>query len=245
MKKLLYISLAALMLLGCARKNESGKEAQKSYRNALNDSIRKISMEIDSCHDMAATLSDKVNNLLPEFRPVEKAREVEGYMIYQGWENRYPLMQTGVVARLSANRRLELVAVLKGGEFDRIRVNVPSATAETETVVHDQALNYRQNGLNTVLFTGAAADSVARLIADNELNPITVTFLNGDKATGTWKMGNENAKMITMTYLLYSSHVDQLRLEKRSLLLGEKLKLLRLHDAEMKSKGGSTEEVMR
>ncbi|MDE7413064.1 MAG: hypothetical protein K2N05_04635 [Muribaculaceae bacterium] len=229
MKKTILLSVAVLILSGCVKKNESTTDAQKSYIEALDDSIKNITSQIDSCNDMASSLQDKIGSLLPEFRAVSKAREVEGYMIFQGWENRYPLQSTGMVARLSESRQLELVAVLQGGNFDRIRVNVPSATAESETVAYDQALNYRQGGLNTVLFTGADADSIAKLIADNELNPITVTFLNGGKPTGTWRMAHDNAKMITMTYLLYSANKDQKRLEKESLKLGEKLKLLRKH----------------
>ncbi|MDE6026826.1 MAG: hypothetical protein K2G23_01990, partial [Muribaculaceae bacterium] len=204
MKKTVILSAALLLLAGCAHKNESGKAARESYRAALEDSIKNVTAQIDSCNEVAVSLQDKIGNLLPEFRAVAKAREVEGYMIFQGWESRYPLQSTGMVARLSESRQLELVAVLKGGNFDRIRVNAPSATAESAVVPHDQALNYRQGGLNTVMFTGPEADSVAQLIADNELNPITVTFLNGGKPAGTWKMEHGNAKMITMTYLLYS-----------------------------------------
>lgn len=229
MKKSVVMALALVMLAGCAKKNESGKEMQKSYQVALDDSIKSVTFKIDSCNDVAKLLQDKIGSLLPEFRAVSKAREVEGYMIFQGWENRYPLQNTGVVARLSESRQLELVGVLKGGEFDHIRVNVPSQTAETAVVPFDQALNYRQGGLNTVLFTGPEADSVAQLIADNELNPITVTFLNGGKTIRTWKMDHDNAKMITMTYLLYSANKDHKRLEQESLKLGEKLKLLRQH----------------
>lgn len=230
MKKIFILSAAGLLLLmGCAKKNESGKEMQKNYHAALVDSVKAVTAEIDSCNDMAKTLSDKVGQLLPEFRAVDNSREVEGYLIFQGWEKRYPLQSTGLVARLSASHQIELVGVLKGGYFDQIRINVPSATAETSVVAYDQALNYRANGMNTVMFSGDEADAVAKLIADNELNPITVTFLNGGKTTGTWKMPNDYAKMITMSYLLYSSYREQKALELQSMKLGEKLKLLREH----------------
>ncbi|MDE6296418.1 MAG: hypothetical protein K2L89_01095 [Muribaculaceae bacterium] len=239
MKKIVVFSLAMVLLAGCAKKNESGQKAQDSYKEALEDSIKSVSAEIDSCNSVATTLSDKVGSLLPEFRAVSNPHEVEGYMIFQGWEKRYPLTETGVVARLSESRQLELVAALKGGEFDRIRVSAPSVTAESDVVKYDQALNYRANGLNTVLFTGAQADSVAQLISENELNPIMVTFLNGGKSVGTWKMHNDNVKMITMTYLLYSSNKEHKRLEQESLKLGEKLKLLRQHQERQVDKESS------
>ncbi len=239
MRKIAIYSFALLLLAGCAHKNESGKEAQESYKKALEDSISNVTAEIDSCNDVAASLTDKIGSLLPEFRSVNKAKEVEGYTIFQGWENRYPLQNTGLVARLNASRQLELVGVLKGGEFDRIRVTVPSGSAESAVVAYDQALNYRRGGLNTVLFSGDEADSIAALIADNELNPITVTFLNGGKSTGTWKMPNDYAKMITMSYLLYSSNLEQQRLTQKSHLLTEKLKLLRRHQESEKDRTAS------
>ena len=228
-RRILPILLGVVMLGGCAHKNESGKKAIESYSQALSDSIRNVTAEIDSCNDVSTTLTDKINNLLPEFRAVEKSREVEGYMIFQGWENKYPLTSTGVVARLSASRQLELVAVLKGGNFDQIRVNGPQSSASSSVVPNDQALNYRQDGMNTVMFTGKEADEVANLIADNELNPVTITFLNNGKTVGSYKLPHDNAKMITMTYLLYSTQKEQMGVAQKSILLGEKLKLLREH----------------
>lgn len=236
MKKIVYLIFALLLLGACARKNESGREAQENYGKALEDSIRSISMEIDSCNEVAESLSDKIGNLLPEFRAVNNAREVEGYMIFQGWENKYPLKSTGLVARLSDSRELELVAALSGGVFDQIRVTGPAVVASSDVVPNDQALNYRQEGLTTVMFSGEAADSVAKLIADNELNPLTVTFMNGGKTTGSCKLDNENAKMITMTYIFYSANREQAILKHRSLKLGEKLKLLRQHKEKSEQK---------
>lgn len=242
MKITAIVSIALVLLTGCAKKSDSGEKAHVSYKEALEDSIKNVTTQIDSCNDMADILSDKVSNLLPEFRAVNKAREVEGYMIFQGWENRYPLQSTGLVARLSASRQLELVAVLNGGVFDRIRVNVPSTSVESDIVPYDQAMNYRQGGRNTVLFVGNEADSIASLIADNELNPITVTFLNGGRTTGSWKMSNDYAKMITITWLLYSSNIEQQKLTQKSLLLTEKLKLLRRHQEAEKEKVSASQK---
>ena len=76
-RRILPILLGVVMLGGCAHKNESGKKAIESYSQALSDSIRNVTAEIDSCNDVSTTLTDKINNLLPEFRAVEKSREVE------------------------------------------------------------------------------------------------------------------------------------------------------------------------
>ena len=237
MKNLILIGIAALLTCGCARKNNSGKEAQLNYQMALTDSIAKVTDEIDSCRVAAGTLSEQVDALLRDFTSVNNSREVEGYMIFNGWQNRYPLQKTGVVARLNASERIELVAALSNGVFDQIRIITPTETAETSVVVHDQALNYRRDGLTTVLFSGEKAESVASLIADNELNPLTVVFLNGGRETGKWKIPEDYAKMISMTSMLSTARNNQMKMERQSVLLGEKLKLLRRHQEE--SKGDS------
>lgn len=217
------------MLAGCAHKNDSGERARSAYKEVLADSIAATEAEIDSCNNNVAILSEKVNELLPDFVPVNKAREVEGYTIFRGWESRYPLQQTGLVARIAENEGLELVAALSGGVFDQIRVSGPTASEFSEIVPHDQALNYRRDGLTTVMFTGARADSIAMLIADNELNPVTVTYLQGGRQTGSWRMPEDYKKMISITWLLSSTHREQNRVERRAMMLGEKLKILRQH----------------
>lgn len=231
MKKVTAIALGALLLVGCAKKNDAGKLARENFAAALNDSIAAVQAEIDSCNSVVATLGNKVGYMLEDFTAVKNPREVEGYTIMKGWENRYPLQQTGVVARISDAEGLELIASLKGGVFDQLRVTSGEMSAVTPVIPHDQALNYRREGLTTVMFTGEAADSVARLITDNELNPITVTYLNGGRPTGTWKITNDYAKMISMTTMLYNDRSTQTRLERRVIMLGEKLKLLRQHVA--------------
>jgi len=242
MKKIYLMMTAALMIAagGCAHKNESGKKAEREYQQARTDSITNVTARIDSCNEAAATLSDRVNELLRDFTAVNRSREVEGYTIYNGWQNRYPLQSTGVVARINASEGIELVAALSKGVFDRIRIQTPDASAETETVPNDQALNYRRDGLTTVMFSGEKAAEAAALVADNELNPVMVVFLNGGKETGRWKLPENYAKMISMTSLLYSTRTDQKKMEREAVVLGEKLKLLRRHQIEMK--GDSTEQ---
>lgn len=231
MKKAAILALATGLIMsgGCAKKNESGKKAAETYQETLKDSIKSLTTEIDSCDMVASSLSDQVNNLLRDFTAVNNSREVEGYTIFNGWEKRYPLKSTGLIARINGGEQLELVAALTGGVFDRISVTADQETLSTAVVPNDQALNYRRDGLTTVMFTGEEADAVARLIADNELNPITVTFLNNGKKTGSWHIPGDYAKMIAMTSMLYSAHKEQNALERKSVLLSEKVKLLRRH----------------
>lgn len=229
MKKSIYISLGLLLLTGCAGENKKGEEARKEYASSLDTEIAQTKSVEDSCRDAAAVLGDEINNLLRDFVPVNNSREVTGYTIFQGWQSRYPLKSTGFVARMSDGGAFELIAALSAGVFDRIRVSSGTESAETAIVPNDQALNYRREGLTTVLFSGPEANEVGRLIMDNELNPLTVTFLNGGKTTGTWKIPNENAKMISMTAMLTSRMAERNRIEKRGMLMAERLKLLRQH----------------
>lgn len=229
MKKFFIMAAGVLMLAGCAHKNDSGERAKNTYKEALADSIAATTAEIDSCNNNIAILTEKVNELLPDFVAVNNAREVEGYTIFRGWESRYPLRQTGLIARVAQNEGLELIAALSGGVFDQIRVSAPSVSEFSAIVSHDQALNYRRDGLTTVMFTGAQADSIAMLIADNQLNPVTVTYLQQGRNTGSWRMPDDYKKMVSMTWLLSSTHREQNRLERRAMMLGEKIKILRQH----------------
>lgn len=231
MKNLILAVIGTGLLIsgGCARSNDSGKIAREKYHLMLEDSIKSLTVEIDSCRAVSRGLSDEVNNLLRDFTAVNNSREVEGYTIFQGWANKYPLRSTGLVARINASEQLELVAALWNGVFDHIVVTSGAESSSTAVVPYDQALNYRRNGLNTVMFSGKEADAVALLIADNELNPITVNFMNGDVVSRSWSLPLENAKMIAVTDLLYRKHSEQKELERRAMMLSEKVKLIRQH----------------
>lgn len=231
LRLLSFLSLPSLLLLlilagGCVKHKTNSGEAMEAWTKSLDDSIRNVQLEIDSAQNNLDILHHQVGEWLRDFTYVNHQREVEGYTIFNGWQNRYPLTSTGLVARITESEGLELIAALKGGEFDRISVTAGTETLQSDAVPHDQALNYRANGLNTVLFTGGKADSIAQLIADNELNNINVTFIGRGKA-GSWSVPAANKKMIAATWMLYSSQREAERLERRIPVLNEKIKILR------------------
>ncbi len=228
MKKFICFILSGLILCACSP-NQEKKDRRADYSKALNDSVELIKTEIDSCNSQISILGDQVGVWLRDFTNVNNPREVEGYTIFNGWEKNYPLQSTGLIARITENEQLELIAALKGGIFDRIEVSVPEQTVSSATVPHDQALNYRREGLTTVMFSGGQTDTIAHLIADNELNIISVSFFQGDKKSGSWQMPANFRKMISATWMLYSSRSEQTRLERRVVMLNEKMKLLREH----------------
>lgn len=222
------------MLPACNSKKADGSknDAVPQYASSLSDSIKNYESEIESLREQESVVNDQVNVWLRDFTTVAKPREAGSYMIMTSWQNRYPLTATGLVARINDNGGFELVAALTGGNFTSIEVSGPAVSETSEVVPHDQALNYRAAGLNTVMFTGERADSIGALIADNELNPLTVTFLQGKKVQ-TWKLPAEYAKMISYTYLLYSNKKNLVNIEGRIKMLQEKIKIIRVHQNEL------------
>lgn len=202
---------------------------QNDYVSALQDSIAATQHAIDSCENQLKIETDQVNEWLRDFTTVSNPREVESYYIFQGWQNRYPLQGTGVIARISNGETLELIAALKYGTFDSITAEAAGSTASTAVVPNDQALNYRRDGLTTVMFSGPEADEVAKLIADNELNKITIIFKENGKVKSSWQMPDDYKKMISATSLLYSARRSQMSLENGLRLYTAKLNILRNH----------------
>lgn len=233
-----YIIILALVLpmlasCGSAGKTEADKDkAANEYKEALKDSVKSLGVEIDSCKSALGEINNNVGVWLRDFTVVENPREVEGYYIMNGWQSRYPLSSTGLVARLTKGEELEVIAALQSGRFNRIEVSSGDVTVTSSEVAHDQALNYSDGKLNTVMFSGQNAADMAKLIADNELNGVKLVFLEGGKVSGSWTLPTANKKMISATWMLYSSLKEQKRLENRELLLQKKLDILRRHIGE-------------
>ncbi len=160
--------------------------------------------------------------MISNFEYVSNPRQVEGYYIYNGWKNRYPLKQTGVVARITEDERFELIAVLSGKHFNQLSVSNGSESVETKVVPHDQALNYRAGSLNTVCFYGSAADSVGMFIAENMPDALTVTYMEGGK-TGSYTLPADQKEMIAATYNLYVAQRNNHRLEATIPMLSQKI----------------------
>lgn len=243
MKLLKYLGGACLLglMASCGARTETGKEAQETYGHSLNDSIRAVEADIDSCREQITLLNDQIGAWMRDFTNVANPREAGGYLIKTDWKNRYPLTSTGIVARLNDNGQFELIAALKGGNFDCISVAGPTESASSDIVPNDQALNYRAAGLTTVLFTGPKADEIGRLISDNQLNPLTLDFLQGSRVS-SWKIPADNAKMISYTYLLYDAQRNVARAQAKIPMLQEKIKILRIHRNKLETDTESSEK---
>lgn len=231
MNRIGYVIAGCLVLLtGCGGANtDKSAKAKQDYIESLEDSIRNIQTTIDSCNSQISILREDIESRLPDFVTVANPREVGSYTIMSSWRDKYPLTSTGLIARLDANNRFELVAALSGKPFNRITIQAPDESVSTDVVQADQALNYQTGSLTTVLFTGEVADLVGQLIADNELNPLTVIFDNGSPVS-SWKLPAGNSKMISYTYALSKDMKELKRLENQVPMLNEKIKIIREHE---------------
>lgn len=220
----LLLPLAAALALGaCGGKGGSeARDARQEWLMSLNDSIDALRAQVDSVNDEIEALRTQVGAMLDDFERVDDPRQVEGFTIYKGWARRYPLTQTGVVARMTENEALELVAALQGGTFEQIRATGSAGSATSARVPYDQALNYRAGGLNTVAFTGAAADSVGAVIAQSA-GDVQIEYI-GSK-TITRRLSPAEKEMIAATWRLTDARKRSAYLERLLPLLRERIKI--------------------
>ncbi len=204
------ISIAVSFMLisgACQRKNEAKERVQaerEKWEASLPDSLKAVERQSDSIKAELQALTNSFDAMVHAFDYVDNPREVEGYYIAGAWKANYPLKSTGLIARLTKSEKLELIAALSGGaHFDRLRVEANGQTAETSVVPHDQALNYRMTGLNTVCFSDSAANSCAKLIADNNGSDIRIIYLEGDRQTGTLSYPKQAQSVMMSTWNLY------------------------------------------
>lgn len=221
------IFVATLLMSGCGGRKADDKP-RADYSLSLGDSIEVMRTEIDSCNRAIASLKESQDIWLRDFTTVDNSREAAPYIIYSSFRDKYPPATTSVMARLADNGQFEIVAALAGARFSSITVTAPDVSASSETVPPDQALNYMAGNLNTVLFTGPKADSIGRLISDNELNNISVTFVNNGPVK-SWSIPDSYKKMLSATFRLYDAQRQINTLERRVPMLNRKINILREH----------------
>lgn len=203
-----------LSLFGCKKlvKPESAKEREE-WRASLTDSITVYQAKIDSIQMALAEIHSKIGNTLNNFTYISNPREVSGYYILDGWQNRYPLKQTGIVARINEDEALEVIAALSKGSFTHVSLSSEGQEYTSRPVPHDQAFNYKTADLNTVCFTGGSADSIAMFISNHRENPIKLTFIENN-TTGNFTIPQDEKNMISSTWNLYSTQREAKEIEK-------------------------------
>lgn len=221
--QLLLLTLLAASAASCGqvRKSEAAKE-HEAWEQSLNDSVAALRASVENDTRLIDSLHQEVGRLLPLFDRIDDPRQVEPFTIRKGWTARYPLTSTGLVARITENENIELVAALAGGTFDRLTVSAPRLGEQsTDVVPHDQALNYRAAGLNTVAFSGLRADSVARLIALAPEGSVTVAY-----GATSRRLPAAEQQMIADTWRLADAHRQAQIKERQLLITDQKIKIL-------------------
>ncbi|MDE5886135.1 MAG: hypothetical protein K2H46_00950 [Muribaculaceae bacterium] len=237
MKKIILLPILIFLLISggaCVRlKKPDSAQKHEQWVESLNDSVDLYKKQADSVADALSSMKEKVARLIPDFTHVSNPREVDGYYVYKGWASHFPLTSTSLVARISENEGLELIAALSGGVFNQISLSSGSQSVSSAIVPHDQALNYRAGNINTVCFSGAEADSVAAFIAANKDSAITVNFVGGARGA-SMSLSPEAKEMIAASWQLYSTQKESHRLEKMLPLLSRKVDLCRrmLHESD-------------
>lgn len=232
------IGLAVCMILAsCKVKTPSAVEERENWLSSLNDSIEKYEKQKAEVEQEIKKAREKVNGIIGTFDYVKNPRQVEGYYIFEGWKDRYPMLKTALVARVTEDERFELIATLTGAHFNEIAVTVNGETASSDIVAHDQALNYRAGNLNTVYFAGEKADDIGRLISANSTGKILLSFLNGNR-TGSLELPSDEKQMIAKTWDLYAAQKELIQYEKELPRLSGKISACR----RILDNGGSTSE---
>lgn len=230
MKTIFYILFAALAcgsLTGCGNKKKQQAEIEREkWIMSLNDSIITYKKQVNDINVLLDETRQEVNGIIGQFDYVNNTREVEGYHILTGWAKRYPLDRTGLVARVTEDGRLELLATLTGANFNEIAVMAGGQTVGSDVVPHDQALNYRAGNLNRVCFTGNRADSIGALISAYDDSDVDIVYMNGTK-TGALRMPADQRDMVARTWRLFDAERRMHQLEKELPRLNGKINACR------------------
>ena len=211
----LLIALPFLILCSCGLKKSEAHKEREAWIESLNDSITFYKMQVDDFTERLDDLHKEIADMLTDFEHVSNPREVTGYYICKDWVKKIPLNKSGIYARLSEDEKLEINATMMGGVFNQIQVSSPSATMESEIVPHDQAFNYRIGNKNMVWFSGNEADTIAEFIKDNLTEKLTLTFLNGEKKSGSIVIPDDEKEMIAQTWRLYESQLEVRMLQRK------------------------------
>lgn len=231
----MILTAYASLYTGCGNaKREQIARERDEWALSLEDTLKNL--QDSRTRDSIALVETRetVSRMIQNFTFVNNPREVEGYYLYTKFKESYPLKSTGLCARVLSNEGLELVAASKS-RFCAIRATSGSATAETEVVPPDQALNYTAAGLTTVAFTGAKADSLAMLIASAEGAPVKIEYLN-PAVTATYTLSPQQREEITATWNLYHNRCRTHLLEKSIANTARKIEATRITIDRMNAK---------
>ena len=216
MKQLLitFLLLSALANTSCKKlKKPEAATERETWIASFNDSIQYYNVLLDDINKNLNDTNREIAIMMEQFEYVSNPRQVTGYYILKGWNSKLPFTQTAIYSRITDDEKLEIIATLSSGIFNKIMVESDNNELTSQTVPHDQALNYRHSNYNTVCFSGAASDSIADFISSHKNEKIKLFFLNGSNKKD-FVIPDDEKSMISKTWELFSAQLEQKRLQK-------------------------------
>lgn len=235
--KVLTLSILLFSAGGCKKYNgEEAASNRDAWIESLNDSIARISQSRKNDSLKIVELQTRLESDIKNFSYINNSREVEPYYIPTRFKEDYPLLSTGIAARMMLNERIELIAALNGNRFNAIKVTCDGISAQSDVVPADQALNYTSGGLTTVAFTGPKADSIANVVAHSANSPVILQFLENGNVKASINLSDSRKDWIIAVNNLTSARSELQRLERQMLLDSRRLEILRINVAENSNK---------
>lgn len=218
------ISASAVLSLSSCKKVKTPQSAleHEQWIESLNDSVRRYQSEQDKINAEIPQLNDKIKGLLEKFSFVKNPKAVEGFYILKPWAGKFPLTQTAVIARITEDERLEVIAALTKGRFNHIRLRAGAEQFESPVVPHDQVFNYYTSEINYVTFPDSVSLDIAGFISRNRDLNINVSYLE-NAVTGSLSLPQNEIQMITETLELFKLQTELKEKEKTISLYSAKI----------------------
>lgn len=229
--KFKYIILSCLCAFlfsaSCSKIKKTDAEIEREkWIESFEDSISFYQNKKSQVETQLDAANAKISGIMNNFEMVRNPREVSGYYILKGWNNRLPFTSTGIYARINENEKLELIATLGGSTFNRLGVGSGNSVYFSEIVPHDQAFNYRHERFNTVYFSGGKADTIAQYIDSHRTEKINLDYLEGNRKT-SFTLPQDQKNMIADTWQLYGSQLEIKKLQKELYICSRKIDTFR------------------
>lgn len=240
MKKFTLFSFLFVLLItaiSCNNiKTPNAIKEREQWFASFNDSINKYKTLSNDIDIRLANCTSSILSQLESFEYISNPKEVTGYYILKGWHSKLPFTSTGIYARINEYEKIELIATLKGGVFNRIAVSNGSTEIKSSVIPHDQAFNYRHAGYNTVCFSDSSANEIAKFISQNKTEKLQLIFINANQKNNFVIPANEKT-MISKTWELFSNQQEQKKMQKELWINAKKMdvfqRMLETSDSQM------------
>lgn len=225
---IVFSALLLLATVSCSPDSKKPTDAANKHAqwvNSLSDTLIKVRQEMSDNIMLIASLDSAINKLSSHFTKTSNPKLVENYIVTNDFVNYDTESKTGMIARITEDNHFELIATLKGGSFNQIMVSNGQSAVESSVVEYDKALNHKIGSTNIVAFKDAKSDSIGQLINNNEAANLKLKFINNSTSQSV-SLSAEQKSMISRTWQYYNAIHEKERLERQSLLLSEKAKIL-------------------